>query len=362
MGRGVSDADWSNPEDTGAVIQFFFKAENRGKLGQGGNPTKAALNECAAYLAKNQEVKKGGPKTAGAIGTRWRKIKSIFEAILAVKQKKFVGASGWNYDDETGFGVTESNIDEWNDFVRTHTIFKPFATKGWEFFDEVQEILPATIRGKYVYNASGHSSSTPDLQSQSAHSQQSQTDTPHDPLDSATNAIQTNENPSTISHPPTPTSSSGPAASTPHPSLVTTPAPSTPAPSTSRSALMKRPASDVDEFESPWGAKRGKYTGPEAIFSLSQSVQSVGNAIRDSMPVPKKSSAMSPTKKIEMACALLREDRRNFIITWDQSMELIIIFGQSSTAAGVYMSGQDDERGDLAKLLISKHGQSLFPM
>ncbi|KAJ3715898.1 hypothetical protein DFJ43DRAFT_1141964 [Lentinula guzmanii] len=170
MGRGVSDADWSNPEDTGAVIQFFFKAENRGKLGQGGNPTKAALNECAAYLAKNQEVKKGGPKTAGAIGTRWRKIKSIFEAILAVKQKKFVGASGWNYDDETGFGVTESNIDEWNDFVRTHTIFKPFATKGWEFFDEVQEILPATTRGNSIHSPSilgDHSSS---LHSSSLHS------------------------------------------------------------------------------------------------------------------------------------------------------------------------------------------------
>ncbi|KAJ3720749.1 hypothetical protein DFJ43DRAFT_1158863 [Lentinula guzmanii] len=66
MGLGASDADWYIPEDASAAIELFYKAENHGKLGQGGNPPKAALNECAAYLVKNL------------------KIKGIFEATVAV--------------------------------------------------------------------------------------------------------------------------------------------------------------------------------------------------------------------------------------------------------------------------------------
>ncbi|KAJ3980036.1 hypothetical protein F5890DRAFT_1589072 [Lentinula detonsa] len=57
MGPGASDANWYIPEDTSAAIELFYKAENHAKLGQGGNPTKAALNECAAYLVKNLKIK-----------------------------------------------------------------------------------------------------------------------------------------------------------------------------------------------------------------------------------------------------------------------------------------------------------------
>ncbi|KAE9391860.1 hypothetical protein BT96DRAFT_1000920 [Gymnopus androsaceus JB14] len=90
--------------------------------------------------------------------------------------------------------IADSNRDEWNNFVKKHTIFKPFATQGWEFFfDDIQEILPATAtaRGKYIYNASGHSQA-----SQSTDSQQSQfIGTPDDSQDTGSDAGQFDKDP-----------------------------------------------------------------------------------------------------------------------------------------------------------------------
>ncbi|KAJ3712133.1 hypothetical protein DFJ43DRAFT_1161539 [Lentinula guzmanii] len=133
MGLGASNADWYIPEDTSAAIELFYKAENHGKLGQGGNPTKAALNECAAYLVKKLKIK--GIFEATLVLEIWSSVDtgaSVYQqsalvdsyppyglamftylyilSHLAMKQNKFVGHSGWNYDDETGFGVTD--IDE----------------------------------------------------------------------------------------------------------------------------------------------------------------------------------------------------------------------------------------------------------
>lgn len=75
MGHGPNNADWSNPEATRALVAFFHMDENRAKLGQGGNPTAAGLNDCAAYLEKNVVVQKGGPKTAKSIATQWKKVR-----------------------------------------------------------------------------------------------------------------------------------------------------------------------------------------------------------------------------------------------------------------------------------------------
>ncbi|KAJ3994083.1 hypothetical protein F5050DRAFT_1809929 [Lentinula boryana] len=100
------------------------------------------------------EVKKGGPKTASCIGMHWKKIKGIFEAILAVKQKRYVGASGWNHDDADGFGVTDTNREEWNSFVKAHPIFKPFITKSWEFLMTLRKFFLLFQQGIIVRNTS----------------------------------------------------------------------------------------------------------------------------------------------------------------------------------------------------------------
>jgi hypothetical protein len=69
-------------------------------------------------------------------------MKKIHDALVLVIQKRYPGASGWTYDQQAGFSVCDDNREEWKAFSKQHPIFKPFATKGWEFFDDVKDILP----------------------------------------------------------------------------------------------------------------------------------------------------------------------------------------------------------------------------
>ncbi|KAJ7658227.1 hypothetical protein DFH06DRAFT_914932, partial [Mycena polygramma] len=77
-------------------------------------------------------------------------MKKLHDALVDVLHKKFPGASGWTYDQQAGFSVTYENRAEWKAFTKQHGIFKPFANKGWELFEDVQEILPTRERGLHV--------------------------------------------------------------------------------------------------------------------------------------------------------------------------------------------------------------------
>ncbi|KAJ6454391.1 hypothetical protein C8R45DRAFT_804056, partial [Mycena sanguinolenta] len=58
--------------------------------------------------------------------------------------------SGWTYDQQAGFSVCDDNRATWKEFAKQHPVFKPFAHKGWEFFDDVKDILPTRARGMRV--------------------------------------------------------------------------------------------------------------------------------------------------------------------------------------------------------------------
>ncbi|KAK7016503.1 hypothetical protein R3P38DRAFT_3275786 [Favolaschia claudopus] len=144
-------ANWTaDPNDIKNLLQFFY--DNRSRAGEGGNWDKTLLNEAAVYMASLGEPKKGGPKTPQSIETKWREIRKLYEYILQVKQKRYIGASGWTYTEEGGFNVTDEDREAWKDFVKAHPHFKPFATSGWEHFQKVDDIVPSQARGRFVYN------------------------------------------------------------------------------------------------------------------------------------------------------------------------------------------------------------------
>ncbi|KAJ7188843.1 hypothetical protein C8R46DRAFT_878223, partial [Mycena filopes] len=145
----ATSADWvSNPEDTTNVLDFL--KDNASRAGQGGNFDKTVFNEAAAHMAKNHPPVKGGPKTAKSIMTKWKALRKLHENITLVKQKQYIGASGWTYTDDGGFNVTDDNRDAWVNFSTAHPHFKPFATSGWIHFTVVDSIIPSRARGRYV--------------------------------------------------------------------------------------------------------------------------------------------------------------------------------------------------------------------
>ncbi|KAJ7635595.1 hypothetical protein DFH06DRAFT_1436225 [Mycena polygramma] len=386
-------ADWiSNPEDITHVVDFLHK--HRSRVGQGGNFPMTVFNEAADYMAEKWPPT---TKTATSIMSKYRSIsfKSIvtrhadpyryrnlnarrfgmtflpiessnwlnksrvtpgFDLIeilryRAALQKVYPGGSGWTYTHELGFNVKEQDRDAWNNFAKAHPHFKPFATKGWEHFDKMDEIIPSTARGRHVYNAASRQPagdvSGLGLQSQS----QSQGDDDDDDDDDDTSPNPALTQSSDFSQPfsdawsqsnygdsqslsqalPQSQALAVTQSAASH-TAVAPPVPTTPAPT------LKRAPVDVDV---PWStSKRSRVSGPESIMALGRSVEGIGRVI-ETVLAPPKSSSMSPTKKVTTARAMALEDMDNLVITPDERTRLHILFGRDVTAADAYISDAD---------------------
>ncbi|KAJ7152620.1 hypothetical protein C8R43DRAFT_1127079 [Mycena crocata] len=114
----------------------------------------------------------------------------------------------------------------------------------------------------------------------------------------------------------------------------------------------KRSASD--DIQTPWGNKRGKTSGSDAILSLGKSVDNIGTALRDCF-MPKESSAVSPTKQVTRARKIAEDDQEANVITNEQRAILSLIFGGDPKTADAYVAEKDSNgRLTLAKILISR--------
>jgi hypothetical protein len=73
MAPSAESADWiADPGDKPALVDFFYSI--RGRLGQGGDWDRTALNEAASHMASRGAPKKGGPKTADSIKSQWTSV------------------------------------------------------------------------------------------------------------------------------------------------------------------------------------------------------------------------------------------------------------------------------------------------
>lgn len=77
------------------------------------------------------------------------KLRRTFRVVQAIKN-----VSGWTWSDETGASITPELEDSWASYVRLNKDAKPFKHKGWRHFHRMENIMPGTIRGAYVFRAS----------------------------------------------------------------------------------------------------------------------------------------------------------------------------------------------------------------
>ncbi|KAJ6610274.1 hypothetical protein B0H10DRAFT_1953980 [Mycena sp. CBHHK59/15] len=268
-------------------------------VGDGGNFDKTVMNEAAVYMAKNWPPQAGGPKTANSIMTKWKVAHKLHEYILQAKQKRYPGTSGWTYTDELGFNVMDDDREAWKNFAKTHQHFKPFATCGWIHFKTVDEIIPSLA--------------------------------PFRPLSAVLDWSQSNYGESQPPNLVIPTLPPQPSQST-----VAHDVPAT-VPATPASALKGMPSDDV---EAPWSNKHTRTTGPESILALGRSVEGI-RKVMAAVFAPQKSSAMSPTKKVEVARKIALDNMKNGYLSSEERTRLNILFVWNTTAADAYIANDD---------------------
>ncbi|KAJ7269212.1 hypothetical protein C8J57DRAFT_1469013 [Mycena rebaudengoi] len=151
MAPGGICCDWvANPADKTELITYFKTIKE--KIGQGGSWDETCLEMAAAHMRSLGPPLKGAPKNMKSVRSVWNGMKRVHDALVLVVQKRYPGASGWTYDQEHGFSVCDDNRDAWKEFIKHHAIFKPFANKGWKFFDDFKDIIPGHARGTNVFN------------------------------------------------------------------------------------------------------------------------------------------------------------------------------------------------------------------
>ncbi|KAJ7024234.1 hypothetical protein C8F04DRAFT_1192653 [Mycena alexandri] len=388
--------DWTfDPTDKTALVVYFKTIKD--KIGQGGSWDQTSLESAAAHMAERGPPLKGAPKTANSIKGVWAGMKKIHDALVLVLAKRYPGASGWTYDQDKGFSITHDSRTEWNAFVKQHSVFKPFATRGWDLFDDVKDILPTCARGVHVFNAAIPPATPSQVIDDASQSQQlhlpsddfdyNDPPSPSQLLDTSqsqpfsdywfqtqsqisqpiSNQSQTQSQPSQLvgdwSHlapPPQhhlPALPLGPVPVTP--ATVATPAtaarPAVPLPA----VALQTPAGGVkraasDELQTPWTAKKGKTSGPDALLAIGGSVERVSDAIRECFK-PQKSSAVSLTKQIERARQLAIEDQELGTLTPRERATLNLIFSKDSRAADAYVAERTAaDRAQLAEILIER--------
>ncbi|THV07776.1 hypothetical protein K435DRAFT_847584 [Dendrothele bispora CBS 962.96] len=284
-------ASWSE-KDKAALVDYLHEA--RFEIGDGGNWTAGTLKGAEAHLAATVTLDKGGPKTVAAIRTQWNALKKIYSGIREVIDGK---ASGLTWTHDKGCNITELNEHVWRGFIKTRSHMKPFKNTGWPLFDKMDDMVPTRVTGQHVFNASQMSTTPTASQTQASVTSDSQ----HIDmgLDDNDDSLREDND--------TPTGSI---------SVPNTPAPhATPAP---QSLGKRTSASDLDTPVS----KRGKITGPEAIMSMSQSVLSIGDALRDAFG---SKGDPSPVRK-KQAQAMLRDDEACPGLTRDQKVRLHITY------------------------------------
>ncbi|KAJ6489752.1 hypothetical protein C8R45DRAFT_929069 [Mycena sanguinolenta] len=308
MAPGGQACDWtSDPNDKIVLIAHFKTIKD--KIGQGGSWDQTCLESAAAHLVSRGPPVKGAPKNANSVKGVWGGMKKI--------HNRYPGASGWTYNQQAGFSICDNNRAECKEFAKQHPVFKLFANKGWEFFDDVKDILPTRARGMRVFNPAVAAISQPLTdwsQTQSGFSQ---------PAGGLTQPV-------TLA----PTNTPIPAA----PGLARAPVPVTPSNGVMPVVLaalgtpsgVKHAASD--EFQTLWTTKKGKTTGPDALLALGGSVDRVGNAIHDCF-MPQKSSAVSPTKQVEHTRQLTVDDQEAGTLMSRERAILNLIFTRDTKAA-----------------------------
>ncbi|KAJ6609509.1 hypothetical protein B0H10DRAFT_2193813 [Mycena sp. CBHHK59/15] len=203
------------------------------------------------------------------------------------KQKRYPGASGWTYTDELGFNITDNNQDG-------HTACRP----------------------------------TPVPPEQSQDDDNEQPSDPSQPFSDWSQSNYGESQPPNLVIPMLPPQPSQPTVAHHVPATI----PATPA-----STLKCMPS---DNGEAPWSNKHTRTTGPKSILALGRSFEGIGKVMATVFAL-QKSSAMSPTKKVEVARKMALDNMKNGYLSSEEHTRLNILFGRDTTAADAYIADDD---------------------
>ncbi|KAJ7758198.1 hypothetical protein DFH07DRAFT_772663 [Mycena maculata] len=236
----------------------------------------------------------------------------------SAKQKAYLGTSGWTYSEELGFNVADDDRDAWSNFTKAHMHFKPFTMRGWVHFKIVDEIVLSRALGRYVFSP-GTTQLSDDATPQSQ-------ETPQEPSQLSQGSDEEEDTTNTQPYSDWSQSNFGDS----QPSDVTPIVPASQSTSTPVSHHARTPSvtsrrSATDKIEPPWSSKHSRTTGPESILALGHSVDGIGKVI-ETVFAPPKSSAMSPTKKVDASRQMALEDLQNGYIMSDERTQLHILF------------------------------------
>ncbi|KAF8802644.1 hypothetical protein BYT27DRAFT_7056616, partial [Phlegmacium glaucopus] len=124
-------ANWNDAEVL-ALVNFLW--EHRAQAGDGGTFKDTTFNAVAEHITKHWAT--GPPKTAKHCKTKWAEV-----TIITYKET----TSGTHWDNNNGASIDgEAASSAWNNYINASKIMATFWTKGWPYFDKMQDIMPNT--------------------------------------------------------------------------------------------------------------------------------------------------------------------------------------------------------------------------
>ncbi|KAJ3756106.1 hypothetical protein EV360DRAFT_72279 [Lentinula raphanica] len=315
----MTSAKWLDA-DKAELVNYVY--DRKAELGDGGKLVKQLASGAAAHFLQLGPPSKGGQKTANACQTQWKKVE----------------ASGWPWNDDTGFQVTAENADAWKAFSKSHPVFAPFANQGWPLYDKMSEMCPKVPKGRHVFSAAA---SQHELQS-------SQTDDSTQPISSES---QNDEDqfslgpdgwPCTPGHEEIPPLEEEPRAESQSSTQPDAGADQDIQPTPAKPASLRKRAVEADETPA---TKKAHVTGPDALYAILQSTMAVGSALCDFLGTHVEPSP----EQCKQASLLLKEDDS---LSQSDKVSLHLLFSKNTAAADSYRNAEDWIRDDVAQHLL----------
>ncbi|KAF9476666.1 hypothetical protein BDN70DRAFT_882131 [Pholiota conissans] len=141
MAKDTSQAVWTTDDET-TLIEFLF--QHRASAGDGSSFKMTTFHAAVPVLEAKRA--KGGPKTAKSCQNKWSNLRRIWRAIQDIKTQ-----SGWTWSDTRGADISPDMESQWETFLKSHSLARPFKNHGWIHLEKVTMIMPATLRGHHVY-------------------------------------------------------------------------------------------------------------------------------------------------------------------------------------------------------------------
>ncbi|KIM62854.1 hypothetical protein SCLCIDRAFT_118751, partial [Scleroderma citrinum Foug A] len=101
-------------------------------------------NQVAVHMRSKFPLAEGeGERTAESCRSKFTRLKEDFVVVKALKS-----ASGFHFSEERGACIMLETQDTWLDFVKHNQGSSKFHNKGFDFYDEMLQLVPHKAQGK----------------------------------------------------------------------------------------------------------------------------------------------------------------------------------------------------------------------